>query len=207
MEMETRTTGHRWTLEVTDLKQWAHCQRVVYYRYVLPRIRPVTALMREGQAHHQAESAHEERRSLRPYGLAGGERYFDVPLYAPALGLRGRADMVIAVPGRASSGARLIVVEYKLTERRALRNWKLQVAAYALLLEEVWGLPVERGYIYHIGRRHAEEVRLTAALRSQVGATVASINQMIAGEALPPAPRNTAVCVSCEFRRFCNDVV
>lgn len=205
--MERGTVGRRWTLEVTDLKQWAHCQRIVYYRYVLPRIRPVTALMREGQAHHQAESAHEERRSLRPYGLTDGQRYFDVPLSSPVLGLRGRADMVIAVPGLADPGARLIVVEYKLTERRALRNWKLQIAAYALLLEEAWDRPVERGYIYHIGRRHAEEVRLTTALRSQVAKTAASINHMIVGEELPPPPRSTAVCVSCEFRRFCNDVV
>ncbi len=201
------TVGRGWTLEVTDLKQWAHCPRVVYYRYVLPRIRPMTALMREGQAHHQAESAHEERRSLRPYGLTEGERHFDVPLSSTKLGLRGRADMVVAAPNRADPKARLTVVEYKLTERRALRNWKLQLAAYALLLEEGWGQPVERGYIYHIGRRHAEEVRLTAVLRSQVVTTVASINRMIAGESLPAAPRNTAICVSCEFRRFCNDVV
>ena len=205
--METGTAGPRWTVEVTDLKQWAHCPRIVYYRYVLPRIRPVTALMREGQAHHQAESAHEERRSLRPYGLTAGERYFDVPLHSTALGLRGRADMVIAVPGRAVPGARLLVVEYKLTERRALRNWKLQVAAYALMLEETWQMPVECGYIYHIGRRHAEEIRLTAGLRSQVVTTVAAINRLIIGEQLPPPPRNTAICVSCEFRRFCNDVV
>jgi CRISPR-associated exonuclease Cas4 len=205
--MEKGTAGRRWTLEVTDLKQWAHCPRVVYYRYILPHIRPVTALMREGQAHHQAESAHEERRSLRPYGLTDGERHFDVSLSSTALGLRGRADMVIAVPSRAEPGARLTVVEYKLTERGALRNWKLQVAAYALMLEEVWERPVERGFIYHIGRRHAEEVRLTRALRSQVVTTVASINQMIAGEGLPLPPRNTAICVACEFRRFCNDVV
>lgn len=205
--MEKGATGRGWTLEVTDLKQWAHCQRVVYYRYVLPRIRPVTALMREGQAHHHDESAHEERRSLRPYGVVDGERYFDVPLYSTALGLRGRADMVIAVPSRTAPGAHLVVVEYKLTERRALRNWKLQVAAYALLLEELWGLPVDRGYVYHIGRRQAEEVRLTAARRSQVAATTASINRMIAGEHLPVPPRNTAICVSCEFRRFCNDIV
>lgn len=205
--METGTVGRGWTLEVTDLKQWVHCPRVVYYRYVLPRIRPVTALMREGQAHHQAESAHEERRSLRPYGLTDGERHFDVPLFSARLGLRGRADMVVAVPSRGDPGARLTVVEYKLTERQALRNWKLQLAAYALLLEEEWGRPVERGYIYHIGRRHAEEVRLTAALRSQVVTTVASINRMIVGEVLPPPPRRTAICVSCEFRRFCNDTV
>lgn len=87
-----------WTFQVTDLKQWAHCPRIVYYRYVLPRIRPTTSLMREGQVRHQEESAHEERRSLRPYGVREGERCFDVPLYSAALGLRGRADMVIATP-------------------------------------------------------------------------------------------------------------
>ena len=196
-----------WTLEVTDLKQWAHCPRIVYYRYVLPRVRPVTGLMREGQVHHAEESAHEERRSLRPYGVREGERRFDVPLYSPELGLRGRADMVIATPSRAAPDAGLIVVEYKMTERKVLRNWKLQLGAYALLLEELWRLPVLRGYVYHIGQRASEEVAMTPSLRTQVRTVVAEINATIRGERMPAAPRNRAICVSCEFRRFCNDVV
>ncbi len=205
--MNTQAMATPWTLEVTDLKQWSHCPRIVYYRYVLPHIRPTTALMREGQARHREESAHEERRSLRPYEVTHGERFFDVYLFSATLGLRGRADMVIATPNRAASGAKPIAVEYKLTERRALRNWKLQLGAYALMLEETWSLPVERGYVYHIGRRHAEKVLITPTLRAQVKAAVGQINTLIAGETLPPPPRNVGICVSCEFRRFCNDVV
>ena len=30
--------------EVTDLKQWIYCPRVLYYRYCLPEIRPITDL-------------------------------------------------------------------------------------------------------------------------------------------------------------------
>ena len=37
-----------WLLEVTDLKQYACCPRIVFYRYCLPKIRPVTVLMEEG---------------------------------------------------------------------------------------------------------------------------------------------------------------
>ena len=195
------------TFEVTDIKQWTHCPRIVYYRYVLPRLRPVTALMREGQTRHQEESAFEERRSLRPYGLTAGERHFDVRLYSPVLGLRGRADMVIAVPGKDAPDAALTVVEYKLSDRKALRNWKLQLAAYAMLLEEQWGLPVRSAYIYYIGQRRAEEVPITPALRAGVQAAVDAMRGMIAGEEMPPPPRNQSICVSCEFRRFCNDTV
>lgn len=205
--MTTAVGTPPFTFEVTDIKQWTHCPRIVYYRYVLPRVRPVTGLMREGQAHHQEESAYEERRSLRPYGISTGERHFDVPLYSAALGLRGRADMVIAAPRKNAPDAGLIVVEYKLSERTALRNWKLQIAAYALLLEEQWGLPVQRGYIYYIGQRRSEEVQITAALRTRVRTTIDAMRATIAGEQIPPAPRNQGICVACEFRRFCNDTV
>lgn len=76
-------------LEVTDLKQWRYCPRVVFYRYCLPAIRPVTYSMVAGIAQHIDAVALEERRSLRAYGLTEGERHFDVALTSPRLGLTG----------------------------------------------------------------------------------------------------------------------
>lgn len=46
--------------EVTDLKQWTYCPRVLYYRYCLPDIRPVTDLMRAGIGSHSDEVGREE---------------------------------------------------------------------------------------------------------------------------------------------------
>jgi CRISPR-associated exonuclease Cas4 len=150
--------------EVTDLKQWTYCPRVLYYRYCVPEIRPVTDLMRAGIDSHGDEVGREERRSLRTYGLNVGERAFDVGLRSPALGLRGRLDLAIAVPDRAAPNAEAFVVEYKDSEKAAGKHFKLQLAAYALLLEEAWGLPVRRGYIYAIPLRQAEVIRITSAL-------------------------------------------
>jgi CRISPR-associated exonuclease Cas4 len=193
--------------EVTDLKQWMYCRRVVYYRYCLPEIRPVTKLMDAGIAGHADEVGREERRSLRAYGLTQGERAFDLGLRSVRLGLRGRVDLAIAVPDRATLGAEAVVVEYKDSEQPAGPHFKLQLAAYALLLEEAWALPVQRGFIYSIPRRRAEVIPISGALRRKVQETVAALREMTLGERMPAAPPSRRPCVSCEFRRFCNDVV
>jgi CRISPR-associated exonuclease Cas4 len=193
--------------EVTDLKQWTYCPRVLYYRYCLPEIRPITDLMAAGIRGHLDEGDREERRSLRPYGLAAGERAFDLTLRSARLGLRGRLDLAVAVPDRAAVGAEAIVVEYKDSEKAAGPHFKLQLAAYALLLEEAWGLPVRRGFIYAIPLRRAETIIITPALRQKVAQTVAAMRAIVVGERMPEPPASRRPCVSCEFRRFCNDVV
>lgn len=193
--------------EVTDLKQWTYCPRVVYYRYCLPEIRPVTGLMTAGVASHNDENEREVRRSLRTYGLAEGERAFDVRLHSTALGLRGRLDLAIATPARDAPGATAVVVEYKDSERATGAHFVLQLAAYAMMLEEAWGLPVPRGFLYSIPLRRAEAVPITKALRVKVVQTMTAMQGAIGGEIMPPPPSSRRPCVSCEFRRFCNDVV
>lgn len=195
------------TVAVTDLKQWVMCARVVWYEQCLPQVRPVTSLMEQGKRAHVAEVGREERRSLRTYGLEVGERVFDVDLYSVRLGLRGRVDLVIAVPDRVSVGAYAVVVDYKDSEGAPGAHVRLQLAAYALLVEEVWGLPVRELFSYALPLREAFRVPLTAALRRKVVTTVAAIQAAVAMERMPDAPSSRGLCGQCEFRRFCNDVV
>ncbi len=196
-----------WFLEVTDLKQFTYCPRIVYYRYCLPRIRPITFSMEEGIRNHAEENAREERRSLHTYGLVEGERAFHLALRSTNLGLTGRVDLAIATPSREAKEAQGIVVEYKLSEQKAGAHFILQLAAYALLLEEAWGLPVKQGFLYSIPLRRAEPIVITSQLKRKVRQTVEHIQQMIDREIMPPPPASLRRCVTCEFRRFCNDVV
>jgi CRISPR-associated exonuclease Cas4 len=194
-------------LEVTDMKQYAYCPRVVFYHYCLPDIRPTTFKMEAGIAAHTDEIEREGRRSLRAYGLTTGERHFDVWVQDDELGIRGRLDMAVVVPDRAAPDAEVIPVEYKLSERTPGRHFKIQLAMYGMLLEAMWGLPVRRGFIYLIPLRRAVEVRITSVLRRQAREEIAAIRTMIATETIPAPPTNRRPCVSCEFRRFCNDVI
>jgi CRISPR-associated exonuclease Cas4 len=113
--------------EVTDLKQYTYCPRIVYYRYCLPHIRPITYKMQAGIAAHDDEAEREARRSLRLYNIEQGERWFNVRLDSPALRVRGRLDMVIAIPDRVAPEAELIPVEYKLSDRTPGTHFKVCV--------------------------------------------------------------------------------
>lgn len=194
-------------LEVTDLKQYLYCPRIVFYRYCFPQIRPVTFLMEEGIRQHQEEDDREERRSLRNYGLKEGERIAHLALRSSHYGLSGRLDLAIVTPSRTAPDARGLVIEYKYSEQKAGPHFKLQLAAYALLLEEAWNIPVQLGYIYALPLRKAEAVPLTPHLRKKVVQTVQQIQQFVEKETMPPPPASRYRCTTCEFRRFCNDVV
>jgi CRISPR-associated exonuclease Cas4 len=87
-------------------------------------------------------------------------------------------------------------------------NWqnKLQLAAYALLLEEAELVQVNRGYIYLIPKRRLVKVDMTSELRAQVEATMAAMQHMVEQEQMPEPATNRNYCAACEFRRFCNDV-
>jgi CRISPR-associated exonuclease Cas4 len=195
-ESETREL----TFQVTDLKQYTYCPRVVFFAYCLPLIRPMTYKMEAGIAAHEKAEEQEQRRSLRRYGLTEGERFFDLWLASEALGLRGRVDLAIRTDTEA------IPVEYKNSPGRGGQHIKLQLAAYGQMLEETWGLPVRRGFLYFVPLKRTEEVKLTPALRRKVEDTVAAMRQMVEREAMPGPPRSRRPCVACEFRLFCNDL-
>jgi CRISPR-associated exonuclease Cas4 len=84
-------------LTATDLKQWAYCPRIPYYRYVMPVSFVRTYQMERGRDIEAAVQAMEKRRGFRRYGLEGGERRFGVWLYSPTLNLSGKLDLASAI--------------------------------------------------------------------------------------------------------------
>jgi CRISPR-associated exonuclease Cas4 len=184
---------------VTLLKQYTYCPRVVYYETCTPGIRPTTYKMQAGQAAHERERERAARRKLSSYQLQEGERRFDVRLASTGLGLSGLIDEVVLHPQEA------IVIDYKLTDR-AGDNHIVQVAAYALLVEEAFKLPVRRGYIYLMQARQFEMVAIEADLRNSVWETLNHIQRIRLYEYMPPPADQPNKCKACEFRRFCNDV-
>jgi CRISPR-associated exonuclease Cas4 len=97
-------------IDVTDIKQYVCCPRLVYYRYCLPHIKPLTYSMEVGiQAHHQEEER-EARRGLRIYGIEQAERLFHYPVTSEALQIKGRIDLVLIVPSLEASEKEVVVV-------------------------------------------------------------------------------------------------
>ena len=194
-------------IDVTDIKQYVCCPRLVYYRYCLPDIRPLTYSMEVGIQAHQQEEEREVRRSLRTYGIEQAKRLFHYPVASQTLALKGKIDLVLIVPSEEADERELVVVEYKYSEQKAGPHFKVQLAAYALLLEEALHIPARRCFLYSIPLRKAEAVQITPALRKKVQGITEEIKQLMVGEQMPAVTRTPRRCPTCEFRRFCNDVV
>ncbi|NWG16533.1 MAG: CRISPR-associated protein Cas4 [Chloroflexi bacterium] len=185
---------------VTDLKQYAYCARVIYYERCLPHVRPRTYKMDAGRDAHQEEQKRALRRSLAGYEVLQGERFFNVRLSSERLQLTGMMDEVV----RTREGE-VFPVDYKLA-KQASAHYKLQLAAYAVLLGEAESVVVRRGFIYLIPRRKLIAVSITHDLCAQVETALLAIRTIVEREQMPEPAANPAYCTACEFRRFCNDV-
>lgn len=119
-----------------------------------------------------------------------------MPLWCDRLGLVGKADVVEFHDGKP------LPVEYKHGPKRASKHDDLQLAAQAVCLEEMFGVPVPVGAIFHHSSRRRREVKITPALRQLVERTTHEVRQMILAGKLPPAV-NDARCPKCSLIQSC----
>jgi CRISPR-associated exonuclease Cas4 len=187
------------TFTITDLKQYIYCPRIFYYHACLPDVRPVTAKMHHGIDAHEQEQKRAARRTMHQYHTIDGTRNFDVPVISERLNLSGQIDEVV----EGTNG--VFPVDYKLA-KRAGYHFKLQLTAYAMLLEEVSDVRIKQGYLYLMRSREMITVRFTQKLRGAVEAALRAMYIIAQTELVPEPTRYRQRCPDCEFRRFCNDV-
>lgn len=187
-------------LNVSDIKQFFYCPRIVYFTYVLPVERKVTVKMAEGAQAHLEAARLEGRRTLRAFGLEEGTRYFRTALVSERLGLKGVLDMHIASP------AGYFPVEFKDSCRPLAAGHKYQLAAYVLLLEDHYGRPVRGGFVYFLPRRTLRYVEVTPGMRLYVKGVLGKIRRLVEGQTFPGATLQRGRCRDCEYRNYCGDV-
>jgi len=119
-----------------------------------------------------------------------------LPLYSRRLGLVGRADVV------EFHGEVPYPVDYKHGPRRRREHDDLQLCGQAVCLEEMLGVPVPRGAIFHASSRRRREVEFDAALRRRLEEAVAALRQLLGQTLLPPAVHD-ARCRHCSLWDAC----
>ncbi|RJX27653.1 MAG: CRISPR-associated protein Cas4 [Dethiobacter sp.] len=188
-------------LRVSDLKQYIYCPRILYYYYVLPVPRRVTRKMEYGKLEHVEIQRLEKRRGLKPYGILDGERAFRVELQSTRLGLHGVLDMMIT-----SSSGNVYPVEFKHSLSKKGLHQKYQVAAYAMLLEDMFRKPVRYGFLYLIPAKAIVPMEITFSMREHIKKILSAIRNVISGERIPGYIRSSQRCRDCEFKNYCADL-
>lgn len=211
-EMEGTSPDERSRVElaVSDVRQWTFCPRVLWHRRVVPHRTRETPKMALGREAEVALDRLEERRSVHKYGLGAAERRFSVPLASARLGVRGRCDLVLDAPATDTGPRRVAPVEVKRSESGASPHHVIQLAGYALLLEDQEGLPagsIDRGFLRVLPDEDLLVVELDPPLRRAFEDALAAIRAMIDEERFPPPTKHRAFCPQCEYVHSCGDVL
>ncbi len=121
------------------------------------------------------------------------------------LGLRGVADAVEFYPER-GGGWRPYPIEYKRGARRKHAHDEVQLCAQALALEEMMGVAVPEGAIFHAKSQRRRVVRIDADLRARTEDAARRLRAMVTAREVP-APVCDERCEECSLRPACQPEV
>jgi CRISPR-associated exonuclease Cas4 len=184
----------------------------------------------------RGDIAHEHA-DLPGYEVANGVTLLRaLPVWSERLGLSGKCDIVevaqayspagsSGIPPDASCGKMrpslagqrpalrsLRPVEYKKGRRRQFDNDDAQLCAQALCLEEMFGIVVDSGAVFHATSKRRRDVEFTAELRQLTENAIAELRVLLAQSEvsnlrfeipkLPPAVFKPA-CEECSLFEIC----
>ncbi len=137
-----------------------------------------------------------------------------LPLFSDRLGLSGKADLVEVRYGESQISNlpsemhdRKVMqearpVEYKKGPKRRFDNDEAQLCAQALCLEEMFGLSVPTGAIYHAQSERRTEVIFDDALRQRTLTAISNLKSLISATTTPPAELKPQ-CEGCSLHEVC----
>lgn len=183
-----------------DVRQWVWCPRVVWYRKLFPGAGVETYKMQRGGEAQERVEGLEWRRTLGRYGWEGAERRFGCWLFGPRTGMNGKPDLLLI------RGKECAVVDYKLTSAEPGRHQIAQLAAYAMLAEEVLDVEARDLFLYRIPDDRIYRYPMGEELRREVQEALGGMERMIAEEVEPAGTGVRGRCMDCEYANFCGDV-
>ena len=84
---------------------------------------------------------------------------------------------------------------------------KIQLAAYALLLEDKFNVDIKEGFIKYLDSKQLCQITFNPFLKSEVIDLVEKVKSLLDSKNLPEFCSNGNKCISCSLRQQCHDEV
>jgi CRISPR-associated exonuclease Cas4 len=140
-----------------------------------------------------------EHADLAGYEIAKGVTLLRaLPVFSERLGLSGKCDIV-----EQHTDGSLLPVEFKLGKRHQWENDDVQLCAQALCLEEMFGVTIPCGAVFHAQSKRRREVGFNADLRARTEQGVTELHALLSSESVPPAHYIEGRCEECSLFDIC----
>ncbi len=177
-------------ISLSALNHWTYCPRRCCLIHLEGEFTNNIHTARGVAEHDRVDVIHPETVGDRKIETA-------LPVWCERLGLVGKCDVVEFL-----ADGTPYPVEYKHGARKKWINDDIQLAAQALCLEEMTGMAVPLGAIYHATSHRRREVAITLELRQAVETCIAEVRAALASPILPP-PVNDQRCRECSLIDLC----
>ena len=148
-------------------------------------------------AHTLTGSQHHRRvHAVKDGNLAGGRTARGLQLLSHSLKVQGVADLV-EFPGGVP-----FPVEYKRGKRRKWDNDDVQLCAQAICLEEMLGVAIPSGAIFHVKSKRRRDVPFTQQLRDETRRAAERLHALLK-QSLAPPPVLHKKCKQCSMHATC----
>ena len=177
-------------IHISALNQYTFCPRrcaLIYVEQVWTE-----------NLHTQSGRREHEQADVPEYEMKAGVRIERaLPVWSEKIGLIGKCDVV-----EFHDDGLVYPVEYKHGKRRQWDNDDIQLCAQAMCLEDMLGVSIEEGAIYHIKSRRRRKVIIDDVLRKRVRETVLAVRDMLERQTIPN-PVFGRHCEQCSLQDSC----
>ncbi|MBW2989273.1 CRISPR-associated protein Cas4 [Candidatus Woesearchaeota archaeon] len=144
------------------------------------------------------------------YGIFGEELWeklmpkveSELRISSEKLGLKGIVDQIEAY----KEG--LVPIELKTGKAPKEGVWpghKIQLVAYALLMEERFQKEVKEGFVHYLDEKQKRHIPINPFMRIEVKELISKVNLLLISDKLPDFEKNQNKCVNCGLKMDCYD--
>lgn len=135
-------------------------------------------------------------RAIKPKIIA------ELSISSSELGIKGRIDQIedyeeYYCPIELKSG--------KAPREGAWKDHQLQLAAYALMLEERFKRPAQKGIVYYLGSNTKVEQPINSFLKDELKELIKKVRELLDGTEIPDYAENKNKCERCGIKKKCYD--
>lgn len=179
--------------------EYLYCPRFTYYQYVLciPQYEERHYKVEKGRQVHDQKLERNKEYLRKRIGVV--QKFTDQYLTNDLL--RGKVDEVLLLQDET-----MAPLDYKFAkfEDRIYETYRTQLECYAVLIEENFGNPVNKGFlVYTRSSNKLVEVEIGDTAKQDIRRVCKEINGIILQNYFPKATSYKQRCIGCTYRNIC----
>lgn len=176
-------------VEASAINTYLYCPRRCYYEYVQNEFESNVHTILGDQVHENVDEFGEiERR--------GKVIYKSVKIISPQYKVTLKVDTVEEFEGE------IYPVEYKKGKKGFWKNDQYQITLQGMLLEEMLGRKITKGYIYYVSSRERVEVKISSKIQEEIKKTITDIRNLYLSMKIPSGVNDNR-CKYCSIKNIC----